>query len=400
MGHSERNLCNYNNNYIIIDFFLQLIEEFSNVALFKNFFEVPLLFVPLVIGMMVVLKSTELLLILVVLEVQGVTFSTFILYQTKTKLSVESSLKYFLTSAFASILFMLGVVYLYGNTGFIDLQNVSEINKNSLLMGNVLILLSLLIKIGAAPLHFYLIDVYGGTPLHILFFLMVFPKLFLFFLVYNLHQNMLENSIIIILLVCSGIAGSIGTLMQSTIKRFIGYTVIFNNAFFLGLMILTEYFAYISLIFSLIIYIIITILSLLPIISLNLRLVDYENSFKLLRDLLIIKKTNFYISLAIAIAFLSAAGFPPFLGFFSKWYIFLPLIDQNYHFIAYFLIIFSIIPAYYYLRISSLLFFLPEGKIKLQNPYISVKNNVIISLLLFLTCFFLLNPTTIIFVFF
>jgi len=217
---------------LLLIFFLQLIEEFSNVALFKNFFEVPLLFVPLVIGMMVVLKSTELLLILVVLEVQGVTFSTFILYQTKTKLSVESSLKYFLTSAFASILFMLGVVYLYGNTGFIDLQNVSEINKNSLLMGNVLILLSLLIKIGAAPLHFYLIDVYGGTPLHILFFLMVFPKLFLFFLVYNLHQNMLENSIIIILLVCSGIACSIGTLMQSTIKRFIGYTVIFNNAFF------------------------------------------------------------------------------------------------------------------------------------------------------------------------
>jgi NADH-quinone oxidoreductase subunit N len=385
---------------LLLIFFLRLIEEYSRVALYKNFYEVSLLFVPLVIGMMVLLKSTELLLILVVLEVQGVIFSTLVLYQTKTRISVESALKYFLTSALASILFMLGVVYLYGNTAFMDLQNVPEISKESLLIGNVLILISILIKIGAAPLHFYLIDVYAGTPLHILFFLMVFPKLFLFFLVYNLHQNMIENSIIIILLVCSGIAGSLGSLMQATIKRFIGYTVIFNNAFFLGLMLLTEYFAYISLIFSLLIYIIVTILSLLPIISLNLRMGDNENSFKLLRDLLIIKKTNFYIGLTIAISFLSAAGFPPFLGFFSKWYIFFPLIDQNYHLISYFLIIFSIIPAYYYLRISSLLFFLPEGRIKLQNPYISIKSNVIISFLLFVTCFFLVNPTTILFVFY
>lgn len=151
------------------------------------------------------------------------------------------------------------------------------------------------------------------------------------------------------------IVGSLEALEQTKTKRFIAYTIIFNNAFFLSLVLLTAKDAYYSLLESLLIYVVLSFLTVL-IFSLLKTAVNMENLTSL-RDLLGLKKNNIFLTLTIMLVFFSAAGIPPLLGFFQKYIILLNLVQNHYIFLALGLILFSVLPAYYYLRIIKSIYF-------------------------------------------
>ena len=90
--------------------------------------------------------------------------------------------------------------------------------------------------------------------------------------------------LILIACILTGIVGSIQAVIQTKIKRFVAYTVIFNNAFFLALILLSGFNSLFTLLNALICYIIVSVLTLIPLLILknsttNLRFHSLSDSF-------------------------------------------------------------------------------------------------------------------------
>ena len=130
-------------------------------------------------------------------------FIFYTLLGTNTTLqSAEGALKYFLIGTIASALFILGVSYIYGATALMDIITISDLliipnNQDNWMikLGGILIIIALLFKIGAVPFHLWLPDAYQSASFSVLLFLLVFPKIFYFFLLYNLNQIFNTNII-------------------------------------------------------------------------------------------------------------------------------------------------------------------------------------------------------------
>ena len=61
-------------------------------------------------------------------------------------------------------------------------------------------------------------------------------------------------------------------------------------------------------------------------------------------------------AICMAMLLLSMAGIPPFAGFFAKFYIFVSAIETGFYYIAILGVIFSVISAFYYLKIIKIMY--------------------------------------------
>jgi NADH-quinone oxidoreductase subunit N len=312
-----------------------------------------------------------------------------------TLLAAEGALKYFLIGTLASALFILGVSYVYGSTALMDILAISDLliitsNNNTWMMtlGGTLIILALLFKIGAVPFHLWLPDAYQSASFSVLLFLLVFPKIFYFFLLYTMNQIFNTNIIILVSIFLSALIGSIQAVTQTKLKRFIAYTTIYNTAFFMSLLMISGSFSIYALLISSFLYALGSILTVFPMLAIQPL---HREHFSSLRDLLSLRTSNFFFAFLLIIGFFSALGMPPFIGFFTKFYVFSALIEKNIVIMTIFLVLASVLPAYYYLRISTLIFFLPTTKrIFLISNSISIGH--LISMILALSVTFVFYP--------
>jgi len=314
------------------------------------------------IGLYILIESTNLMTIFLALELQAFVGYTLIL--NKSMLSAESALKYFLIGALASGIFILAVSFFYGQTNSIDFLTIFELQENTpyLILGSILILIALIFKIGAAPFHLWLPDAYTGASYEVLLFISIFPKIFLFTLIKSLQKVILlpiNNEIIISLLLLSVFIGSLYAVKQQKIKRFISYTIIYNNGFFLALTLLTGYYSNYIQALTIIFYLISSFLILLIFYNQLTPMGPINN----LRDLLFLQNTNYYYLLPLSISFFALIGIPPMSNFIFKIFLFTELIDGGSLNLTIFLIIISVLPSFYYLRVITLLHFKPTPKI-------------------------------------
>ena len=326
-------------------------------------FEYPTLIIIALFGILLTLDNSEGLLIFLGLEIQAFTFYTMVSLGEKHIFSAEGALKYFLLGAIASGIFILGVGVIYsviGKTNFLEIAEIMDTQNSLLMLGGLLVLIGLLFKIGAVPFHLWLPDAYEGAPFYVLLFLISVPKIALFYLLFTLNNVFEHNTLIIISLILSAIVGSIQAVEQTKIKRFVAYTIIYNNTFFLSLILLSGKGAFYGLMEALMLYIIISLTTVLAFFLLK----NWETKLNLLtlRDLLGLKKTNIYLGMAIIIGFFSAAGIPPFMGFFQKYIVLLALVDKLQVFVLVTLIMTSILPAYYYIRMSKIIYFIKNTR--------------------------------------
>ena len=121
-------------------------------------------------GMLVFPAANDLLTMFVALEVLSLPLYLLCgLARHRRLLSQEASVKYFLLGAFSSAFFLYGVALLYGATGTLSLPGIAESlarkpNDSTALIGVALLSVGLLFKVGAAPFHSWIPDVYQGAP--------------------------------------------------------------------------------------------------------------------------------------------------------------------------------------------------------------------------------------------
>ena len=182
------------------------------------------------LGMMLMAGSQDLLTFFVGLELLSVPLYALAAFRRVRTDSVEAGLRYFLLGAFAAGLFLYGTALLYTATGTVSLAGLAaaELGTPMPLVGLALISAALFFKVSVFPFHFWVPDVYQGSPTPVTTFLATGTKAAGFAFLLNvtlLLPTSALTSIAVIAVVTMAI-GNLGALVQSDLKRLLGYSAV------------------------------------------------------------------------------------------------------------------------------------------------------------------------------
>nr|YP_010999333.1 NADH dehydrogenase subunit 2 [Cricotopus trifascia]WPM93179.1 NADH dehydrogenase subunit 2 [Cricotopus trifascia] len=278
----------------------------------------------MVLGTVITVSATSWLSMWMGLEINLLSFIPLMM-SSKNLFSSESSLKYFLTQALASSIFLFSIILLYL---FLNLK-MNMMNFNFMLISS-----TMLLKSGAAPFHFWFPSVMEGLNWQSSFLLMTWQKIApLMVLSYVINMNLL-----IFIIFFSMIFGSLGGINQTSLRKLMAFSSINHLGWMMSSLISSEmmwltYFLFYSF--------------------LNLSIIFMFNSFKLfnINQTFKIFNSNKFMNIAMFILLLSLGGLPPFLGFFPKWMIIEFMVTNNMFFLLLFMIVFTLVTLYFYLRI-------------------------------------------------
>nr|AMW68047.1 NADH dehydrogenase subunit 2 [Myiodactylus osmyloides] len=290
---------------------------FKNLSLFLFLFM-------LMLGSMISISANSWLGAWMGLEINLLSFIPLI-SNLKNQTMTESSLKYFIVQALASAILLFSVLLLSMNSIFWVKYN---------LFLNLILNSSLLLKMGAAPFHSWFPEVMEGLSWVMSFILMTWQKLAPMILISYCFLYKFIYFIIILTI----IIGSIGGLNQTNLRSLMAYSSINHLGWMLSSLM-------ISLFYWMIYFIFYTLLS-LSIISMfyQLNMFYFNQIFSNLNNSPILKFFLFC-------NFLSLGGLPPFTGFLPKWIIIQSLSINNLTLII-FMVIFTLITLFFYIRLA------------------------------------------------
>jgi len=234
----------------------------------------------------------------------------------------EAALKYFLIQALASTLIIISscLILLFP------------------LVSTSLILLALLLKLGAAPFHFWFPQIIEGLSWPQTILLITIQKFAPIFLISYLLTAPTPTQIIILSASLSAIVGALGGLNVIKLRKIIAFSSINHISWILIAISINDtiwliYFFFYTLISSSIVI-----------------LFHFIKAFHL-SDLLNLNYSKSLYSLTLPLRLLSLGGLPPFTGFVPKWIIIQTLIFNQIIFPLFILLLSALITLYFYLRI-------------------------------------------------
>nr|QGZ04935.1 NADH dehydrogenase subunit 2 [Phrynocephalus forsythii]QGZ04936.1 NADH dehydrogenase subunit 2 [Phrynocephalus forsythii]QGZ04937.1 NADH dehydrogenase subunit 2 [Phrynocephalus forsythii]QGZ04938.1 NADH dehydrogenase subunit 2 [Phrynocephalus forsythii]QGZ04939.1 NADH dehydrogenase subunit 2 [Phrynocephalus forsythii] len=256
----------------------------------------------------------------------------------KTTRASEATIKYFLTQAIASAMMLLSSTTNAWQTGSWDIMELK--NKFS----TTTMALSLMMKMGAAPVHFWLPEVLQGATLQTALLITTWQKLAPITLMYMISNN-IQPTLLTSAGILSMIVGGFGGINQTQLRKTMAYSSINNLGWTIMIMALSPNLA----IMNISIYIIMTT----PIF-----LMMTNASTKTLQNLTTTWTTSTTMTISIALLMLSTSGLPPFTGFTPKMLALNELITQKLTMLATLAIMTSLISLLFYLRITYLIMML------------------------------------------
>ncbi len=277
--------------------------------------------------------------------------------------STESAIKYLLIGAFATVIFLYGVAFVYGATGATQYDQIFaalSAGGSSVLarFGIVFMMAGFAFKLAFVPFHLYTADVYEGAPTPVTAYMATILKVAMAGASLRVFWGLFAEStswspLWLGLCLLSILVGNIGALQQQTLKRLLAFSSI-SHAGFIGLALLIAKPG-VGSIFPLMAYLVVYTLMSLGSFGLVALLEDREKPFRL-EDLKGLGRRRVVVGLAFAVCLLGLAGIPPFAGFMVKFWVFQGLLEQGFLGAALIAVLGSIIGAAYYLRLLIYIF--------------------------------------------
>jgi len=370
-------------------------------------FEINILILISLLGLMILVSSFNFITLYLAIELQSLSFYILTALKKKSSLSIEAALKYFILGSVASSFILFGISIIYGVFGTLNFGNIFLILSNiyfvdninliiGLINGFLFILTGIFFKIGAAPFHFWLPDVYEGAPNNVTAFFAIVPKIaFIGLLIRFIFDIFADISfffeiIFYIVAILSMLIGSLSALQQRKIKRLLAYSSISHVCFILIGFTSNLFDSVPYILLYIIIYIIMSINLWTSYISLYIN----HKPIKYLTDLSNIFIFNKVLAFIIVLNIFSMSGIPPLAGFFSKLFLFISAIKAKYFGLVFFSVLISILSSFYYLRIIKIIFFEKIYK-KLFINKISKLNSIILVFNTQILLFFFIYPNII-----
>ena len=321
------------------------------------------------LGQFIMISGNNLLTLYLGLELLSLALYALVALRRDHTQSTEAAMKYFVLGALASGFLLYGMSMLYGATGSLDLVTifrmiaVEPINRAVLVLGVVFIVAGLAFKMGAVPFHMWIPDVYQGAPTAMVLMVGAAPKLAGFAMTIRLLVEgmfplaMDWQGMLVVLAVLSIGLGNLAAIAQTNLKRMLAYSAISHMGFMLlgivtgvvkvGGQLMLNPFAYSSSMFYVIAYVMMTTGAFGMILLMSRAGFEADNidDFKGLN-----KRSPWFAGVMLMLMF-SMAGIPFFVGFFAKFAVLQSVVAAGYMWLAVVAVLFSLIGAFYYLRV-------------------------------------------------
>lgn len=325
------------------------------------------------LGMMVMISANHFLTIYIGLELLSLSLYAMVAMNRDSVTSAEAAMKYFVLGALASGLLLYGMSMIYGATGTLEITGIAErlysgdVNKSVLVFGLVFLVSGLAFKLGVVPFHMWIPDVYHGAPTSVTLLIGSAPKIAAFAIVMRLLVNGLITMaqdwqvMLIILSVLSMAIGNLAAIAQTNLKRMLAYSTISHMGFMLlgvttGVVSGDARYAlnaYSSSMFYVISYVMMTLGAFGMILLMSRAGFEADN----LEDFKGLNKRSPWFAGVMLMLMFSLAGVPFFIGFFAKFSVLQAVVAAGYMWLAIVAVLFSLIGAFYYLRVVKLMYF-------------------------------------------
>jgi NADH-quinone oxidoreductase subunit N len=345
------------------------------------------------LGMMVMISSNHFLVLYLGLELMSLCLYAMVALNRDSAKSTEAAMKYFVLGALASGLLLYGMSMLYGATGSLEIRMVSETiaagsgDRLVLIFGLVFVMAGLAFKVGVVPFHMWVPDIYHGAPNAMTLFIGTAPKIAAFAMAIRLLVNGLLplaehwQQMLAMMAVLSFVIGNLAAIAQTNYKRMLAYSTISHMGFMLlgllsgiapgaspdatGLAAASVYDkmieanhgtildAYSGAMFYTITYV------LMSLGALGMTLVMSRAGFEAehIADFKGLNRRHPWLALVTLFFMFALAGVPPTVGFYAKLAVLQAAVGAGHLWLAVFAVVFSLIGAFYYLRIVKLMYF-------------------------------------------
>jgi len=318
------------------------------------------------LGMMVMISASHMLLLYLGLELLSLSLYSMVALQRDSKIATEAAMKYFVLGALASGLLLYGMSMIYGATGAMQLGQIAAAISSTdspkvwlLGLGVAFIVAGVGFKLGAVPFHMWVPDVYQGAPTAVTLFIGSAPKLAAFALVMRLLVSGLEamvadwQQMLVILAIASLAIGNLTAIVQTSIKRMLAYSTISHMGFLLLGVLAGDLNGYGSAMFYVVVYVLMSLAAFGMVLLLSREgfEADMLDDFKGLNQ-----RSPWYAFLMLLTMF-SMAGVPPTVGFYAKLSVLQAAFSAGYVGLTIVAVLFSLIGAFYYLRVVKLMYF-------------------------------------------
>jgi NADH-quinone oxidoreductase subunit N len=319
------------------------------------------------LGMMVMISANHLLTLYLGLELLSLSLYALVALRRDSKESTEAAMKYFVLGALASGMLLYGMSMIYGATATLEIPKIAQViadgraNGTILVFGLVFIVAGLGFKLGAVPFHMWVPDVYEGAPTAVALLISTAPKLAAFAFVMRIlveglgHASLIAEwrQMLVILAVLSLAIGNVTAIAQTSLKRMLAYSTISHMGFMVLGVLAGDLNGYGAAMFYVAVYALMGMgaFGVIMLLSREGFEADRLDDFKGLN-----KRSPWYAFLMLLLMF-SMAGIPPTVGFYAKLSVLQAVVAVGDVWLAVVAVVFSLVGAFYYLRVVRLMYF-------------------------------------------
>ena len=332
----------------------------------RNLFqgEIPVLILFGTAGMMILVSAGSLLMVYLGLELLALCSYALVASNRENGLASEAAMKYIVLGSLASGLLLYGMSLIYGATGSLHLDVIREAIPHSeervlLITGAVFMIAGVAFKLGAAPFHMWLPDVYQGAPAPIALFISSAPKLAAFGMADRLLEmgvGPLSTELQLLIAGLAAVSLVIGNLMaiaQSNLKRMLAFSTVSHIGFLLMGIAGGGSQGYAAALFYALAYAIMSTAAFGAIIALSRAGFEAEN----IEDFKGLNARNPWMAGLVLCIMASLAGIPPFLGFWTKLAVLGAAVNGGLLWLAILGVLCAVVGCFYYLRVIKVMYF-------------------------------------------
>ena len=326
--------------------------------------EIPVLVLFATAGMMMMVSAGSLLMVYLGLELLALCSYALVAADRDNGKATEAAMKYIVLGSLASGLLLYGMSLVYGATGSLQLDVIHAAIDGSgertlLLTGTVFMVAGVAFKLGAAPFHMWLPDVYQGATAPIALFISSAPKLAAFGMAWRLLETGVGplseewRWLLAGLAAISLVVGNLMAIAQANLKRMLAYSTVSHIGFLLMGLASGDERGYAAALFYAIVYALMSTAAFGAIIALSRQGFEAEN----IDDFKGLNARNPWMAGLVLCAMVSLAGIPPFLGFWAKLMVLGAAVQGGMLWLALLGVVAAVVGCFYYLRVVKVMYF-------------------------------------------
>ena len=325
-----------------------------------------------VLGMAILVSAQNLVTLFLGFELLSIPLYILCASEFRREGSLESGLKYLIIGSVGSATLLYGLALVYGSTGSTDFSGIARaINQGQIagglmgdpmmLTGLALVIVGFAFKASVAPFHQWTPDVYEGAPTPITAFMATATKaaafgvLLRFFdvAVHGIHGTWAPALATIAAITI--VVGNVGALGQTSLKRMLGYSSVGQAGYMLAGVVVATRLGVDATVFYLIVYLLMNLAAFAVIVAAQTERSDGDE----LSGITGLGSRSPWLAWPMTIAMLSLAGIPATAGFIGKFQLIHALVNGGYTWLAFVLVIGSMISLGYYLRVVAAVWMSP-----------------------------------------